>query len=453
LPVNDPAAARADEAAVDANSTGVVIDVLANDSIEPDANETLRVVSATAPAHGSVLVATDGTSVKYAPVEGYWGADSFTYTIDDGNGGTASATVSIDVAAPTIISIEVTERVVISDTPSVTPAVMVNVDESVRVTDAPDVDPLEPIVIDIAESVVVSDAPTATPAVMVDVAEAVRVTDGPVVDPVEPIVIDVSESVVISDAPAPVPSVIVDVAETVTVSDEVTAEIVDTTPPTVAITSPGAATYQLNQSVVAAYTCTDADSGIASCKGTVVAGQPIDTSTEGEHQFGVEAIDRAGLRTTELVTYSVLGVEGRMTGDAAIEAGNVTHDVRFRVAERSLGAERGSVTYIVRTRSARGRPRVDRFESTAIDVIAFWDQPGVIPGRGATADSATFTGTGTWNGAAGYTFEITAVDLGEPGRGRDTLSIVVRDGGGRVVANVEGTVTNGNIQSMRLRQR
>ncbi|MBI1244082.1 MAG: tandem-95 repeat protein, partial [Alphaproteobacteria bacterium] len=50
------------------------------------------------PAHGSVTVNPDG-SYTYTPSANYNGTDSFTYTVADGNGGTTTGTVSIDVAA------------------------------------------------------------------------------------------------------------------------------------------------------------------------------------------------------------------------------------------------------------------------------------------------------------------------------------------------------------------
>ena len=39
------------------------------------------------PAHGTATVNADGT-ITYAPAANYNGADSFSYTIGDGNGGT-----------------------------------------------------------------------------------------------------------------------------------------------------------------------------------------------------------------------------------------------------------------------------------------------------------------------------------------------------------------------------
>ena len=77
--------------------TAVVLDVLDNDS-DPD-GDALVIVSTTQPAGG--LVAFDGTSVTYAPAAGFVGVDSFTYTIEDGRGGSATATVTVSVnAAP-----------------------------------------------------------------------------------------------------------------------------------------------------------------------------------------------------------------------------------------------------------------------------------------------------------------------------------------------------------------
>jgi hypothetical protein len=81
------------------------INVLANDT---DANnDTLTVISVTQGAHGSVVITGGGTGVSYTPAPNYFGPDSFTYTIDDGNSGTDMATVSVNVSnvndAPTAI--------------------------------------------------------------------------------------------------------------------------------------------------------------------------------------------------------------------------------------------------------------------------------------------------------------------------------------------------------------
>ena len=62
----------------------------------------LTFAKATDPAHGSVTLNADG-SYTYTPAANFIGADSFTYTVSDGHGGTATATVTLTVAdvAPT----------------------------------------------------------------------------------------------------------------------------------------------------------------------------------------------------------------------------------------------------------------------------------------------------------------------------------------------------------------
>ncbi len=76
--------------------TKEVIDVLGNDS-DPD-GDPLTIVdgSITAPGNGTATITADG-KISYTPNDGFTGADSFKYTISDGNGGTDTATVNIDV--------------------------------------------------------------------------------------------------------------------------------------------------------------------------------------------------------------------------------------------------------------------------------------------------------------------------------------------------------------------
>ncbi|MGE0854476.1 MAG: DUF4347 domain-containing protein, partial [Hyphomicrobiaceae bacterium] len=95
-PVNDPPVANDDTFTVAEDSGATALNVLGNDSILPDTGETLTVTSVTQPAHGTVVINPDGT-VSYTPDANYNGADSFTYTISDGNGGTATATVNLTV--------------------------------------------------------------------------------------------------------------------------------------------------------------------------------------------------------------------------------------------------------------------------------------------------------------------------------------------------------------------
>jgi hypothetical protein len=74
----------------------VDINVLANDN-DPD-GDTLNVTAVTQGTHGAVSINLDKT-VHYAPAQDYFGTDSFTYTIDDGHGGTDTANVNVTINA------------------------------------------------------------------------------------------------------------------------------------------------------------------------------------------------------------------------------------------------------------------------------------------------------------------------------------------------------------------
>ena len=90
--VNDPPVANNDAVTV---TTGVpfAINVVANDT-DVESNP-LTISGNTAPSNGSV--SCSGSTCTYTSNAGYTGPDSFTYTISDGAGGTASATVNVTV--------------------------------------------------------------------------------------------------------------------------------------------------------------------------------------------------------------------------------------------------------------------------------------------------------------------------------------------------------------------
>jgi hypothetical protein len=95
-PGNDPPAAVADSFTLNAN-TNVTLPapgVLANDT-DPD-GDTLTVTGSTPAGNASVTVAPNG-EVTVRPAPDFCGADSFSYTISDGKGGTATAQVALDV--------------------------------------------------------------------------------------------------------------------------------------------------------------------------------------------------------------------------------------------------------------------------------------------------------------------------------------------------------------------
>jgi hypothetical protein len=111
---NQPPTANNDSASTD-EDTSVNVDVLANDT-DTDGNlDPATVTITTQPSNGSVVVNPDGT-VTYTPNTGYFGSDSFAYTVDDEDGDTSNvATVDI-----TVIEVVSNQAPVISDDSSVT---------------------------------------------------------------------------------------------------------------------------------------------------------------------------------------------------------------------------------------------------------------------------------------------------------------------------------------------
>lgn len=85
------------DSASTSQNTAVIINVLANDS-DPN-NDSLTLSIESNPSDGSVAIVAN--SIRYTPDNDFVGTDSFTYGIDDGNGGTDTATVNITVTCET----------------------------------------------------------------------------------------------------------------------------------------------------------------------------------------------------------------------------------------------------------------------------------------------------------------------------------------------------------------
>jgi len=90
---NQPPVAVDDYAEVDEDTEDNMIDVLDND-YDPNGDD-LIIESVTDPSHGTVE--NHGDYVTYTPDQDYYGDDTFDYTINDGQGETATATVDISV--------------------------------------------------------------------------------------------------------------------------------------------------------------------------------------------------------------------------------------------------------------------------------------------------------------------------------------------------------------------
>lgn len=96
--INQPPVARDDQVRTRVDQP-VIVDVLKNDE---DADGDVLLVSSISgqPTDALVTATADRTQVQVTPPAGFEGALRFDYTITDGRGGSASAHVTVDVAAP-----------------------------------------------------------------------------------------------------------------------------------------------------------------------------------------------------------------------------------------------------------------------------------------------------------------------------------------------------------------
>ena len=120
-PINDAPAAVDDSAVVDEDSN-VVIAVLANDT-DVD-GDTLSIAEFTQGSHGTVELADN--KLRHTPNANYNGADSFSYTISDGNGGTVTATVNVTINSINDVPVAANETVTVNEDSTKLVDVLVN---------------------------------------------------------------------------------------------------------------------------------------------------------------------------------------------------------------------------------------------------------------------------------------------------------------------------------------
>ena len=111
-PVNASPIATDDSFSVVANSGATVLNVLNNDEDPEGAALTITSVEA-AESGAATSITSDGSGITYVPVDGFTGADSFTYSITDGTL-VATATVNINVtAASNTVELPITNGLVL----------------------------------------------------------------------------------------------------------------------------------------------------------------------------------------------------------------------------------------------------------------------------------------------------------------------------------------------------
>lgn len=160
----------------------------------------------------------------------------------------------------------------------------------------------------------------------------------------------------------------------------------DTTPPVITITTPpDGAVYTLGQSVLATYSCLDAQSAVTTCDGTVADGAAIDTTTVGSTSFRVDATSAGGashLTHTYTVIYDFGGFERPIDAQNRAKAGQAI-PVKF-----SLGGDQGMSIF------AAGFPKVVACDMPASEVF------GEDPVETVTANKSGLqydTATGLYN--------------------------------------------------------
>jgi hypothetical protein len=135
--------------------------------------------------------------------------------------------------------------------------------------------------------------------------------------------------------------------------------------------------------------------------------------------------------TSFVVTVTRSDDAGAMLGIGQVSgASRVTFT--FFARQAASGAERGWLTL------AASRPRgfPNTFVAVGFDEVVF---------LGATV---RFSGRGWWNGQAGHTFLVESSDNGEPGTGRDTFAVAVRNPQGIVVLQASGLLSAGNVDKL-----
>jgi hypothetical protein len=248
------------------------------------------------------------------------------------------------------------------------------------------------------------------------------------------------EAIVVTVPPPPAPQQSHTVTVMLTVADGKGGETADSIELTV--TDLVAPVLQNMPSGILTVDATDA-SGAEVAYGPVTANDavdgdvPVTCSPSGVFPIGdtlvtCSASDTRGNRAEQTFTVRVVGstsTAGEMHGAGFLRAGSGRHEFAFHVRESESGLERGRL-YL--------RSQRNRFASQSVDYVQF------------DGDSVVFRGTGSWNGAAGYRYEVAAIDNSEWST-RDRVRITITAPDGTVVAELAGMVRGGNVRCFRKR--
>jgi predicted extracellular nuclease len=131
-----------------------------------------------------------------------------------------------------------------------------------------------------------------------------------------------------------------------TATGSFTVTVVDTTAPTINITSPTNTTYTLNQVVNAGYACADLV-GVVTCTGNVASGAAINTASTGTHTFTVNASDAAGNPSSASVNYTVTFAVCALYDQSQVKKAGSTVPIKLQLCDGS-GRNYSSATTVVK---------------------------------------------------------------------------------------------------------
>jgi len=170
---------------------------------------------------------------------------------------------------------------------------------------------------------------------------------------------------------------------------------IDVTPPTITIMSPTNTIYLLNQSVLANYSCTDPDSPVATCVGTVANGSPIDTASVGTKTFTVNATDPSGNASTQSVVYTVSNNICALYDQTKAAQSGSTVPIKVELCDAS-GADVSSSSVVV--------------TATALTQIST-GAPGAVEASGNSNPDNNFRFDSTLGTSGGYIYNLSIEGL------------------------------------------
>lgn len=177
--------------------------------------------------------------------------------------------------------------------------------------------------------------------------------------------------------------------------------------------------------------------GTATCSATQCVYRPV-SNFVGTDTFRYRACDPSRACDEATVTIQVRGIgkPGRLTGGGWLrtDSGKSHHQIQLGCTAADGGT--------LQINAPAGRFRLEH-----VDYALCVDDPALDPGGPRAGwEIHRGSGTGSFDGAGGYTIVWTLTDEGEPGRS-DDWSIIVRDPAGQVVLSEDGSLDGGNHQA------